>query len=775
MRGITTAEEGKRFLEGGAEQFHDPFLMDGMQAAVARIRTALAERQKIRIYGDYDADGVCATALMIRLMRELNGDCDFYIPHRQTEGYGMNREAVELARDEGVQLIITVDTGISAAEEVAYARELGLDVIVTDHHEPPEALPEACAVINPKKPGCPYPFKELAGVGVAFKLAHALLGRIPEQLLEYAATGTIADLMPLLGENRLIAKWGLERIRVTGLPGFRALIEVAGLEQREIGVGQIGFSVAPRINAVGRLERADSAVICLTTDDGEEAERLARELDRLNQERQAIVEEIAAEAAERVEKERAAGLAEKVLVVAGENWNVGVVGIVASKLLERYYRPALVFSVDPQTGIAKGSARSIPGFDIHKALTACAQWLDHFGGHQAAAGMTLHRDNLPSLHRALNDIADRELTDDQLLPELTADMELKPEEVSLEVIDQLAALAPFGMGNPAPRFILNDLAVKEIRKLGKDGRHLKLSLSSPADETFAIDALGFGMADLAPHISSTGVVDLFGELSVNEWNGERRGQIVFKDIRIREVQVFDWRGRGAGDAAFKAWLEADPERIDSKALLIFRRRDGEWLLRETGPGGWRFPVWLADERGDVVPANEAAEGSAPSEALDLVLYALPPDLQRLEAALPHFAAVERLYGVLRDTAPFLSAPVPSREQCKRVYGLLLRAGTVEAERFVASAARAGGLGADTVQLILAMFEDLQLIERKAGRLAIVPAASKKDLAQAAVLREKKHRDEVEQLLVYTTSQQLKKWMVERLRPGQSHFALEASV
>jgi len=775
VRGITDAGEAERFLNSSEDQFHDPFLLDGMKAAVERIRAAVHGGEKIRIYGDYDADGVCAVSLMIGLMRELGARFDYYIPHRRTEGYGMNRDAVESARADGVRLIVTVDTGISAAAEAAYARELGIDVIVTDHHQPPETLPDACAVVNPKKPGCPYPFKELAGVGVAFKLAHALLGELPHRYLEYAATGTVADLMPLTGENRLIVKMGLQRLRVTKIPGFRALAGVAGLEQRELGAAHIGFAIAPRINAVGRLERADSAVACLTTDDEAEAERLAGELDRMNRERQAIAEAIAEEAAQQVEAARAGGLSGKVIVAAGEDWNVGVVGIVASKLLEKYYRPALVFSIDPVTGTAKGSARSIPGFDIHRALTACAEWLDHFGGHRAAAGMTLHRDRLPDLRRALNEIAERELGEELLTPELRADMELSLADVSVRMIEGLEALAPFGIGNPPPRFILEGLAVKEIRKLGRDERHLKLLLAHPEDESLTIDALGFGKADLWPHISKTASVDVLGELSVNEWNGGRRAQIVIHDIRIRELQVFDWRSRTAGGSALKVWLETPSERDSCKGILIFRRRDGEWLVRESGRIIRDAALWLADFRRGVVPLNETAERARASEIAELLVYSLPPSVELLEAALPHFASVERLYGIFRDTVPFLSAAPPTRDQCKLVYGLLLGEDSADAEAFAEKAARAAGLSADTVQFALAMFEDLQIVKRKAGRLMIVPAAGKKNLEDAAVLLEKKHREAVEQVLVYSTAQELKAWMTDRLRPRQTHMALEESV
>lgn len=392
-RGVSDPEQARRFLQVDLSGIYSPFLMDGIQEAVDRIRAALDQREKILIYGDYDVDGVSSTTLLMKMFQGLEADVDYYIPNRFTEGYGLNENALRRAKEAGVQLMISVDTGISAVKEAKIARQLGLDLIITDHHEPPAVLPEGVAVINPKKPGCSYPCKLLAGVGVAFKLAHALLGRVPEEVLDLAALGTIADLVPLMDENRVIAALGLKEINRRRNIGLSALMDVAGI-QGEVTAGHVGFSLGPRINAGGRLDTAGTAVELLLTEDPKQARVLAEELDGMNRERQKLVEEIAGEACAAVES--APEKHRRFIVVAAPGWNVGVIGIVASRLVEKYYRPTIVLGIDEETGMAKGSARSIAGLDLYQALTTCTDLLSQFGGHEMAAGMSLPRKTLKS-------------------------------------------------------------------------------------------------------------------------------------------------------------------------------------------------------------------------------------------------------------------------------------------------------------------------------------------------------------------------------------------
>lgn len=538
-RGCGDIGAANRFLYGGIDEMHDPFLLKGMKEAVEAIREAGDKGEKIRIYGDYDADGVSSTSLLIMLFRKLGYHYDYYIPHRALEGYGLNRKALELASQEGVSLIVTVDTGISAHEEAAYAMELGMKVVVTDHHEPPERIPEGCPVVNPKRHDCPYPFKGLAGAGVAFKLAHAMLGEPPLEWADIATLGTIADLMPLEDENRILVREGLKRMKQADKPGFRALAEVCGTPLADMTSTAVAFGIAPRINAAGRLDHAGRAVELLTSASYDEAILSASALDLLNKERQRTVEAIVKDAERQwaskcAEAEQRGEAAPPVIVLAGEDWNVGVIGIVASKLLERHYRPTVIFGIDPATGMAKGSARSIDGFDLHAALTECESLLDHYGGHQAAAGMSLHRDRLPELERRLGELALSWLTDEDWIPTTGVDLICGLEEASLQTIEQLSLLEPFGVGNPSPKVLIKGAKLADWRAIGKEAKHLKLALRGRSG---SLDAIGFGFGETAAALSGQSALDLIGELSVNEWNGVRKPQLQIHDMKSSAATV----------------------------------------------------------------------------------------------------------------------------------------------------------------------------------------------------------------------------------------------
>jgi len=539
QRGYKDVHTAHSFLYGGEEGLHDPYLLAGMKEAVDRIRQAGDCGERIRIYGDYDADGVSSTTLLVYLFRELGYHFDYYIPHRALEGYGLNRNAIKQAADDGINLIVTVDTGISAFDEVEYAKELGIDVVVTDHHEPPEVLPQACAVVNPKQAHCAYPFKGLAGVGVAFKLATALLGRAPMEWSNIVSLGTVADLMPLVDENRILVRAGVERLQHAAGIGFRALAEAAGIELSAITSTGIAFGMAPRINAAGRLDHAKRAVELLITDDYDTAILAAIALDSLNKERQRIVESMTAAAelnwlSKCAEAEKQNKNAPSVIVIAGEGWNVGVIGIVASKLLERHYKPVIVLGIDETTGMCKGSARSIEGYDLHAALTKCEEFLEHYGGHQAAAGMSLHRNQLEAFEQRLCELADQWLNDEDWIPKTMIDMVCTLEDASLATISELAQLEPFGAGNPSPRVLFDKIGLADKRALGKDSKHLKLSLGPRRGQ---LDAIGFGMGVYADSLRIGSRIGVVGELSINEWNGMRKPQLQLHDIHAMPMRL----------------------------------------------------------------------------------------------------------------------------------------------------------------------------------------------------------------------------------------------
>ncbi|MEX2461472.1 MAG: single-stranded-DNA-specific exonuclease RecJ [Paenibacillaceae bacterium] len=769
-RGIKTEMEAKHFLGADVAHFHDPYLLDGMTAAVERIQRANLQREKIRIYGDYDADGVSSTSLMVLLLKQLNADYDYYIPHRVTEGYGLNRNALDLARKSGITLIITVDTGISAVEEIDYANEIGLDVIVTDHHEPPEILPQAFAIINPKKPGCPYPFKELAGVGVAFKLAQALLGRIPFELLEMATLGTIADLMPLKDENRLMVKLGLERLRTTALPGFKALLNVSGIERSTVSATHIGFSIAPRINASGRLDSADVAVRLLTTENEQEAEHLAFDLDVLNKERQRIVEEMITEALLMVEKDPLFHR-RKVIVLAQEDWNVGVIGIVASKLLDRYYRPTIILGIDPKTGLAKGSARSIVGFDLYKALSQSADLFQHYGGHQAAAGMTIRQDLIPELERRLELLADEWLTAEDYLPILQADLVCDLREMPLEMIQQLNQLAPYGMGNPSPRFIFRGLRIDEMKTMGREQQHLKMLLSeSKEDAACSIEAIAFNKGALSILISATARIDVYGELSINEWNGNRKPQLMMQDIQVSQTQLFDWRGTKDFE---KKWTEVatrnvaihsaagtDKTKKSTVGIVVFDEAEKAKLPQALTMLG--CSIWLVGYSGKVQPLNSFARDTTIAQCKDIIYYFLPASLKPLRLSLSLMTEVERIYTLFHDSDPTQTTAIPGRDLFKSVYGTIQQKPNIDMNSLSVSFSKRSGLTPQMIRFILDVFVELGLIEQAGQKYSCTLSPEKRELSSSIQYQHRLQRQEVEQTLLYSSAHDLSRWLLPQL-------------
>ncbi|HZG87007.1 single-stranded-DNA-specific exonuclease RecJ [Paenibacillus sp.] len=717
-----TAEEAAFFLSGELT-FHDPLLLKGMPEAVARIREAVAKKEKLLVYGDYDADGVSSTSLVLRLLRMLEADFTYRIPHRVQDGYGLHTHYIEEAHREGISLIITVDTGITAVEQAEAAKSLGIDLIVTDHHEPPERLPDALAVVNPKQPGCAYPFKGLAGVGVAFKLAQALLGRVPEELAEWAALGTVADLMPLTDENRSIVKLGLQRLRTKPPVGFAALLRVSGVEQHEVTSHTIGFGLAPRINAVGRLESADDAVRLLVTDDPVEADAIARRLDALNKERQRMVETAAAEAVETVEREGGAGDA---IVVASERWNPGIIGIVASRLVETYYRPTVVLSIDPETGYCKGSARTIHGFHLYDALKACESMFGHFGGHESAAGLSMHRDDLEAFAAAFRSEAASRLTEEMKVPVTHIDAELEVADITLEAIHELDKLAPFGAAHPAPKFAVRRAFVQDASVIGKDKNHAKFRLSE-GDRT--LDAVGFGIGDTVRRIAPGSVLSLVGELSINEWNGRRTPQMIVKDVAVSHVQLFDWRD-AATASIFKERWERTASADWRPAFLLGAHEEPPVALS----AWWKtVPAYRLSDDGEqgAVPANALGRERPLSSATDLFFVNCPFPYARFHLILKRETSIGRLYAL--DFGEYGSGgAIVDRDIIKRAYVCIRELPEGAEEEWIRTVAGKAGIGIQSAKLAIRVCKELRFAEEgvRPGTLRAVVAPARRELTES---------------------------------------------
>ncbi|NUQ86672.1 MAG: single-stranded-DNA-specific exonuclease RecJ [Anaerolineales bacterium] len=535
-RGYSADAEARAFLKAEPISETDPFQLIGMSAAVDRIKFALEHDEPIAVYGDYDVDGVTATALLVEALQKLNANARGYIPNRFDEGYGLNKDALDSLKADGVKLVITVDCGIRSPDEALHARTIGLDLIISDHHHPDgENLPPALAVINPKQPGDPYPDKDLAGVGIAYKMAEALFILHPfdfaldkpssfilDNLLDLVALGTVADLAPLIGENRVLVRKGLKQIRETKRQGLFSLAGVAQIKLDKITAGHIGFMLGPRLNASGRLESALASFELLTTTDFMRAGQLAQQLDVQNRQRQSITRSMQQKAEEIALGEDPDA---HLLFAAHEEFNPGVVGLAASRLTEIYYRPAIVAAKGPEE--TRGSCRSIPEFHITDALDQCKDLLVRHGGHAAAAGFTIKNENLPAFVTRMKMIAKEQLEGRDLRQTLTADMEIALEELNFEVLKQLNYLEPTGYGNPEAVFVLRDVKVRSSRAVGAEGKHLKLTLEDSRGAAY--DAIGFRMGELQPSLPPR--LDVMFTLEANEWNGRTTLQLNLKDLK----------------------------------------------------------------------------------------------------------------------------------------------------------------------------------------------------------------------------------------------------
>ncbi len=527
-RGVSSPEEAALLLDRERELSHSPYLMKDMDKAAARIRRALADGERMAVFGDYDVDGITSTVLLVDYLRSRGADCLKYIPRRVEDGYGLGREALRTLLDQGVTLVITVDCGITGVEEARWARENGLDLVITDHHECREVLPDAAAVVDPRRPDCPYPFKHLAGVGVALKLVLALDEQRSESLFAryctLAAIGTVADVMPMTGENRTIVCRGLEAIGGTDFLGLRALLQETGLADREVTSIQIGFVLAPRINAAGRMGEAELAADLLLTGDPARAELLARELCGLNRERQAVEQEIFAQAVEQIEflpdGERSA------LVLSSGSWHQGVVGIVASRLSEKYSCPS--FMIHLQNGLGKGSCRSYGGFNLFAALESCQDLLVDFGGHELAAGFNIREEDIPAFRRRMNRCVCEFCNGEKPVSSLAVDVVIRdPGWVTLEEMEALSRLEPYGAGNERPVFAVMGARVESLQGVGQN-RHLKLRLAM-GEQRF--DAIFFSATAAACGVAPGMRVDAAFHLQVNEFRGVSSVQLQLVDLR----------------------------------------------------------------------------------------------------------------------------------------------------------------------------------------------------------------------------------------------------
>ncbi|MBW0761716.1 single-stranded-DNA-specific exonuclease RecJ [Mammaliicoccus lentus] len=716
-KGYTTQTDIEHLLSK-EELFHDPMLLSDMEKAVSRIHKAIENSEKILVYGDYDADGVTSTTILVKTLESLGAQVGWYIPNRFTEGYGPSEGAFRNAHDEDVTLIITVDNGVQGHHEIDIANELGIDVIVTDHHEFGITKPNAYAIVHPMHPDFDYPFEYLAGVGVSYKLCKALKADLPDYFLGLVAIGTIADLVSLTDENRYMVKRGLNILNEKPSPGIKALLEVADYTD-EVSEQTVGFIIGPRLNAVGRLDDARLACELLMCEDSDEATFLAEEVDHFNTERKAIVETITEEALVLAQEQIDTNA--QFLVLAKEDWNEGVLGIVASRIVEQYHLPTILLNVDIEQNHAKGSARSIEQVSMFEFLQNNSELIQKFGGHHMAAGMTLDIDAIESLKKALNDEMYKLTEGKPLLPQLTVDSEIQVSDISVENIFDLERLRPFGTDISAPLFAVKNVQVNSVKGIGQSEKHLKLTLT---DKNIA--ALHWNFGHLQHDITNETTINIAGSLNVNEWNGHQSPQIIVKDLELgNEHTVFDYRSKNKQD------------------LLKINQKDALFVVNSTEEK-------LNDR---YVFYGEGYERNVEA----CVLRDLPKDLDDLKTTLNQVNA-DKYYLVFKGQSNSYFEGLPNEQKFKETYKALLSKAETNIQTEGMQLCQFLKIKPDQLKFILNCFYELDFITINDGIIKVNKEAEKNSIQSAPLYQEKKRQIEIEKTLLYNDSQSLIKWI-----------------
>ena len=716
-KGYTTQTDIEHLLSK-EELFHDPMLLSDMEKAVSRIHKAIENSEKILVYGDYDADGVTSTTILVKTLESLGAQVGWYIPNRFTEGYGPSEGAFRNAHDEDVTLIITVDNGVQGHHEIDIANELGIDVIVTDHHEFGTTKPNAYAIVHPMHPDFDYPFEYLAGVGVSYKLCKALKADLPDYFLGLVAIGTIADLVSLTDENRYMVKRGLNILNEKPSPGIKALLEVADYTD-EVSEQTVGFIIGPRLNAVGRLDDARLACELLMCEDSDEATFLAEEVDHFNTERKAIVETITEEALVLAQEQIDTNA--QFLVLEKEDWNEGVLGIVASRIVEQYHLPTIVLNVDIEQNHAKGSARSIEQVSMFEFLQNNSELIQKFGGHHMAAGMTLDIDAIESLKKALNDEMYKLTEGKPLLPQLTVDSEIQVSDISVENIFDLERLRPFGTDISAPLFAVKNVQVNSVKGIGQSEKHLKLTLT---DKNIA--ALHWNFGHLQHDITNETTINIAGSLNVNEWNGHQSPQIIVKDLELgNEHTVFDYRSKNKQD------------------LLKINQKDALFVVNSTEEK-------LNDR---YVFYGEGYERNVEA----CVLRDLPKDLDDLKITLNQVNA-DKYYLVFKGQSNSYFEGLPNEQKFKETYKALLSKAETNIQTEGMQLCQFLKIKPDQLKFILNCFYELDFITINDGIIKVNKEAEKNSIQSAPLYQEKKRQIEIEKTLLYNDSQSLIKWI-----------------
>ena len=735
QQGIDSTEQAKKFFEPSMEEIHDPTLLHDMDKAVERIEQAVEKQEQITIYGDYDADGITSTSLMYETLLSIGANVNYYVPNRFTDGYGPNMDAYQRLIDNGTQLFITVDNGVSGKNVIDKVIAAGVDVVITDHHELPADLPNAVAIVHPRYPGSNYPFPDLSGVGVAFKVAWALTGEFPVEELDLVAIGEIADVVNVMDENHALISYGIQQLRQGMRPGLAALMKLADIKANNLTDQDIGFGIAPRLNALGRIADANDGVKLLTSLDENESQKLAKEVDQANKERQNLVADIMKEAEEQANS--SANQQKKTLLIVGKGWHQGVLGIVASRIMNETGKPTIVASTDQNNPtLIKGSGRSVDSFNLFNALEAHRELFTTFGGHPAACGLSFDQKNIVPLQIALEEEAVKQKFDPTVKQPLPIAMKLVPADVTQQLYNDIQRVAPFGPGNMEPVFELNNVKVVDVKTMGQEHQHLKFSIVSDKKN---LTVVAFGQGNLATLLSApTGQINLAVKVSLNEWRGKKSVQLMLEDLQINGTVIIDERTN-----------KLTPQLFSSSDYYIVREpRLRENIAPHVAPGY-------------TLSIEEAIKTDFSGQQVTLVDCPSSEEmLKRIFAEDEEEPATIRLLLYQRKSAYL--AGLPTRNDFAQLYRFIYRQKELKWPMQAKAVSNHLKINMDRLNLMIQVFSEAGFVTIKDDVLKFNESTNKTDLTQTKRYQKQLAQYKVEQQLLFNDAATVAKWLLEYL-------------
>lgn len=735
QQGIDSTEQAKKFFEPSMEEIHDPTLLHDMDKAVERIEQAVEKQEQITIYGDYDADGITSTSLMYETLLSIGANVNYYVPNRFTDGYGPNMDAYQRLIDNGTQLFITVDNGVSGKNVINKVIAAGVDVVITDHHELPADLPNAVAIVHPRYPGSNYPFPDLSGVGVAFKVAWALTGEFPVEELDLVAIGEIADVVNVTDENHALISYGIQQLRQGMRPGLAALMKLADIKANNLTDQDIGFGIAPRLNALGRIADANDGVKLLTSLDENESQKLAKEVDQANKERQNLVAEIMKEAEKQANS--SANQQKRTLLIVGKGWHQGVLGIVASRIMNETGKPTIIASTDQNNPtLIKGSGRSVDSFNLFNALEAHCELFTTFGGHPAACGLSFDQKNIVPLQIALEEEAGKQKFDPMVKQPLPIAMKLAPADVTQQLYNDIQRVAPFGPGNMEPVFELNNVKVVDVKTMGQEHQHLKFSIVSDKKN---LTVVAFGQGNLATLLSApTGQINLAVKVSLNEWRGKKTVQLMLEDLQINGTVIIDERTN-----------KLTPQLFSSSDYYIVREpRLRENIAPHVAPGY-------------TLSIEEAIKTDFSGQQVTLVDCPSSEEmLKQIFAEDEGEPATIRLLLYQRKSAYL--AGLPTRNDFAQLYRFIYKQKEIKWPMQAKAVSNHLKINMDRLNLMIQVFSEAGFVTIKDDVLKFNEPTNKTDLTQTKRYQKQLAQYKVEQQLLFNDAATVAKWLLEYL-------------